>query len=161
MPKSVFLRRNTRTILGIASLALSLGGCVASFPRPAVDELVRANVPVLMAKYRVPGVAVALIEEGHLESELAFGYADLASETRVRPSTLFEAASLGKPLFAYAVVQRAVAGEIDLEAEVDAYLSGGLPSDPDARRITAAHLLSHTSGLKQFVMRFARTLPTK
>jgi CubicO group peptidase (beta-lactamase class C family) len=147
MPNRIIERRNGSTSLGIACLAVSLVGCAAPVARSTVDERVGATVPVLMEKYRVPGVAVALIEEGRLASELAFGYSNLASETRARPSTIFEAASLGKPLFAYAVVQRAVAGEIDLDAEVDADLNVALPPVQETRGITVAHLLSHTSGL--------------
>jgi CubicO group peptidase (beta-lactamase class C family) len=54
----------------------------------------------------------------------------------VQPATIFEVASLGKPLFAYVVVQRALAGVVDLDRAVDAYLDEELARDPQTGRIT-------------------------
>jgi CubicO group peptidase (beta-lactamase class C family) len=137
----------------IFAVALVVTGC----GRPPDNQVASVNgLPLeiaqaassLMGKYRVPGAAVAHIEHGRLRAVQGFGFTDDTRTNPVEPEgTVFEAASLGKPLFSYAVIQSALAGTIDLDAPVEEYLGSRVASDPAGRRITAAHLLSHSSGL--------------
>ncbi len=65
----------------------------------------------------------------------------------VTPTTAFEAGSLTKPLFAYAVLKLVEAGALDLDRPLAAYLPQPYGDAPCLARITARHALSHTSGL--------------
>ena len=60
---------------------------------------------------------------------------------------MFEAASLGKPLFAYAVLRLVDAGRFDLDRPLYDYPPVPEADTPRMRRVTARHVLSHTSGL--------------
>ncbi|HEY2049936.1 MAG TPA: serine hydrolase domain-containing protein [Caulobacteraceae bacterium] len=77
----------------------------------------------------------------------AYGYADAGARRAATNATVFEAASLGKPVFAYAVLKLADAGRLD----IDAPLIGLAPALAEAGEfggtITARHVLSHTTGL--------------
>ena len=61
--------------------------------------------------------------------------------------TVFEAASLGKPVFAYAVLRLVDAGVIDLDRPLFDYLPIPDANNPRMKRVTARHVLSHTTGL--------------
>jgi CubicO group peptidase (beta-lactamase class C family) len=97
-----------------------------------------------MREALVPGLQVARIRDGRVESVRAYGMADAEKGRAVTRETVFEAASLGKPVFAYGVVKLASAERIDLDAPILRYL-------PDlkgaAARLTARQLLSHQGGL--------------
>ena len=109
------------------------------------EALIR-EIPRLMELAAVPGAALAVVENGRIWHD-EFGVADKVSGNRVGDGTLFEAASLGKPVFAYAVLRLRDAGMIDLDRPLSRYLPPDEPADPQVRRITARHVLSHTTGL--------------
>lgn len=100
-------------------------------------------VPQLMQDALVPGLQVALITDGRVEV-LPFGMADVRSRRPVTTESVFEAASLGKPVFAYGVLRLASEGRIDLDAPVGRYLANLPVGVADA---TPRQLLSHTAGL--------------
>ena len=65
----------------------------------------------------------------------------------VSEETVFEAASLGKPVFAYAVLRMADAGVLDLDRPLYDYLPLPDANNPRMKRVTPRHVLSHTTGL--------------
>lgn len=100
-------------------------------------------VPSLMEEALVPGLQMAVISDGIVEV-LPFGIRDAQSGARVTEDTVFEAASLGKPVFSYGVLRLASEGKIDLDAPIGRYVDG---LAPDTAAITARQLLSHSAGL--------------
>jgi CubicO group peptidase (beta-lactamase class C family) len=94
----------------------------------------------------VPGMAVAVVRDGEVRME-AFGRRSAAATSPVGPSTVFDAASLTKPLVAYVVMQLADAGALDLDDLVAAHAPFALADEIAAAPITVEHLLSHRSGL--------------
>lgn len=112
--------------------------------QPNADLL--RHLPRLLELASVPGLALAVLDGGRTWRR-GFGQAVEDPSRAVSEDTVFEAASLGKPLFAYAVLRSADAGVIDLDRPLYDYLP-----DPDAnttrmKRVTARHVLSHTTGL--------------
>ncbi|HEX8602347.1 MAG TPA: serine hydrolase domain-containing protein, partial [Pseudoduganella sp.] len=65
--------------------------------------------------------------------------------------TVFEAASLTKPLVAYLALQLADRGALDLDQPLSAICGEFVPGDAAALEITARHVLSHTCGLPNLV----------
>ncbi|HEX8233492.1 MAG TPA: serine hydrolase [Caulobacteraceae bacterium] len=96
----------------------------------------------------VSGLASALINKGHIQEVSALGLANSATASPVRNSTIFEAASLSKPVVAYAVMKLVDSGRLRLDSTIADYAEGGvLAADPRWKRITVRMLLSHQSGL--------------
>ncbi|MGE5091606.1 MAG: serine hydrolase domain-containing protein [Bacillota bacterium] len=94
----------------------------------------------------VPGLAFAVVN-GDRVSTYAFGMARRELLQAVTDSTEFEAASLGKPVFAAAVLRLVDAGVLQLDRPLSSYAALPDATDPGARAITTRHVLSHTTGL--------------
>lgn len=144
-------------------LSLSLFGCVT---RPAVapeGEDLPASLARLATQHHVCSVAVAVIKNRKLDS-MAFA-AGCPSGPTPNAQSVFQAASLSKPVFAYAVLQLVDEGKLDLDTPVVQYLPGGyrhrfnplkpepadLVTDPQLRAVTVRMLLNHTAGLPNWV----------
>ncbi len=112
--------------------------------QPNADLL--RNLPRLLELASVPGLAVAVVE-GKRVWRRGFGEAIEESAQPVSEETVFEAASLGKPVFAYAILRLVDAGIIDLDRPLHSYLPIPDTDNPRMRRVTARHVLSHTTGL--------------
>ncbi len=99
----------------------------------------------------VPGLSIALIEDGKLLWRRGFGVKDSASKEPVDNETVFEAASVSKTVFAYAVMKLCEKGVLDLDRPLTKYAAKPfLEGDPRLDLITARHVLSHTSGFQDF-----------
>lgn len=101
----------------------------------------------LVGAGRVPGLSLASTDDGIATSLIAVGVRNADSATPVDVETVFEAASLSKPVVAYAALQLADAGALDLDQPLSMLHPPPVPADPASARITARHVLSHTSGL--------------
>ena len=112
--------------------------------QPSPDLL--RNLPRLLELASVPGLAMALISDGRVWAR-GFGRAIEDPAQSVSTDTVFEAASLGKPVFAYAVLRLVDAGLLELDRPLYDYLP--IPDANSARmkRVTPRQVLSHTTGL--------------
>jgi CubicO group peptidase (beta-lactamase class C family) len=133
-----------RAQLASAQITSGVGACTTeSWPR-ALGAL-RA----LIDTAGLPGAAIAIINRGNLARIEGFGYADSAGARKVDRNTVFEAASLSKPVVAYATLKLADLGRLNLDTPLNQYLAyPSLPKDVRAQLITARMVLSHTSGLQ-------------
>lgn len=95
----------------------------------------------------VPGLSVAAIRQGELERIFSLGVRDTRTKEPVNAETVFEAASLSKPLVAFAALQLVDIGKIDLDEPLSRIASVIVPADPASSNITARHVLTHTTGL--------------
>ncbi len=119
---------------------------LAAPPAPAQDLDVR--LPSLMEKGNVPGLSIAVLRDGRLAWSGAFGVRSTETGERVDAQTVFEAASLSKPVFAYAVLRLAERGAFDLDTPLaDILPYERLDHEPRYRQITARMVLSHSTGL--------------
>lgn len=110
------------------------------------------RVPALMKDGDVPGLSVGLIRHGEVVWHRGFGVTNVQTRQLVSDDTVFEAASLSKSVFAYAVLKLVDQGVLDLDRPLDRYLPGlyGRADDPRLRLITARHVLTHTTGLRNW-----------
>jgi CubicO group peptidase (beta-lactamase class C family) len=103
----------------------------------------------LMQKLGVPGLSVAVIKDFQIHWAKGYGIADVESGDRVDPDTLFQAASISKPVAAMAALKAVQDGRFSLDADInDVLKSWKLPGDGFTvdRPVTPRSLMSHTSG---------------
>jgi CubicO group peptidase (beta-lactamase class C family) len=136
-----------------ASRAPELQGGSASLRPPPTGRPLDDDLPRWMRLASVPGVSVAIIERDRISAR-GFGVTRAGGTESVNADTVFEAASLSKPVFAYLVLRLAAEGAIDLDRPLGEYLPLPNPADAAARPITARNVLSHTTGWRNW--RFAR-----
>ena len=108
-----------------------------------LDEL----VPTLIEKHKTPGVSIALIDQGQIVWVKGYGVRNAETKEPVDEMTVFEACSMSKPLFAYAVLKLVEQGKLDLDRPLIEYLDEPyLKEEPLHQKITARMVLAHTSG---------------
>src|SRR6185436_9179975 len=79
------------------------------------------NLADRMAALRVPGVSIAMIHDGTIEWVRGFGVTRISGPA-VTPDTLFQAASISKPVSALAVLRLVESGKLGLDTDVNQYL---------------------------------------
>jgi CubicO group peptidase (beta-lactamase class C family) len=137
---------------GVADVQQQKGNPPVAPPRPAslnrVTQRLEQLIPRLLQEGTVPGLSIALIRDGKLAWQHGFGLANADTKAPVTNDSVFEAASLSKPVFAYGVLKLIDAGQLDLDRPLVTYLPGryDVGDDPRFDRLTARHVLSHTSG---------------
>ena len=100
----------------------------------------------VLNRHAAVGLAVAIVRHGSLEFLTRYGFADIASNTRIDADTVFRIGSVTKPFTAIAVVQLHEQGLIDLDAPANDYLRGfQLTTPAGSRPPTVRHLLTHTA----------------
>ena len=107
------------------------------------------HLPALLAELQVPGAAIVLLRDRRPAWRAQFGVRMAGQPDPVEADTVFEAASMSKPLFAYLVLQQVQAGRLDLDRPILHYLPTELfkPAQPWQALITARLLLTHRAGL--------------
>lgn len=122
-------------------------------------QALEARVKALMAKAKVPGLGLAIIEDADLAEVNAYGLRDVAAGAPMQEDTVMYAASLTKLVFATVVMQLVEAHTLDLDRPLAEYLPQPLPAydyyrdlekDERWRKLTARMLLSHTGGFPAF-----------
>jgi CubicO group peptidase (beta-lactamase class C family) len=105
------------------------------------------DIPEFMRKDGVPGLEIAVIREGKLTWVHGFGVKEVKSGQPVTAETVFEAASLGKPVFAYGVLKLVEQGKLGLDVPLTTYLAKPyVAGDERLGKITARIVLSHRTG---------------
>lgn len=102
-----------------------------------------------MKHYNVPGVSVAVIRNSKVIWSKTYGFADVESKTPVNSKTLFQAASMSKPVTAYAALTEVEAGKINPDVDVNSYLkSWKVPENEftKEKKVTFKNIVSHTAG---------------
>lgn len=99
----------------------------------------------------IPGLSLATIRGGVVDTVHALGTRGAYDPRAVDAHTVFEAASLTKPLVAFIALQLADEGLIDLDWPLHSLCGSLVPGDDRAECITARHVLTHTSGLPNIV----------
>jgi D-alanyl-D-alanine carboxypeptidase len=110
----------------------------------AVDDYVQSE----MRKRHIPGVAVAVVRDGKVEKTAGYGMANVELHVPVSPQTVFQIQSVTKTFTSAAILMLIEEGRIALEDPIGKHLEG----TPESwKGITIRHLLSHTSGIKDFI----------
>ncbi len=104
----------------------------------------------LMKRCGVPGVSVTVIKDFEIHWTKGYGIADVETGSEVNEGTLFQAASISKPVTAMAVLKAAESGLFGMDDDIDTIVkSWHLPKSPYTkdRPVTPRTLSSHTAGV--------------
>jgi CubicO group peptidase (beta-lactamase class C family) len=151
------MRTRIRYLFALAlPIILGLQACAqeASDPLERLRGLTSAEqlaeleqlIPALMDSGGVTGLAMAIVSDRAIEWSRGFGVKSVETGELVDENTVFEAASLSKPVFAYAVLQLVDQGIIDLDTPIADYYEYAVTEDERYKRITPRIVLSHTTG---------------
>lgn len=127
-------------VLFILAVLLSTTPAATADP---VDDYVRG----VMAAKKLPGASVAILRSGTVVKIQGYGLANIELDTPATPDTIYQSGSLGKQFTAAGILLLAEDGKLAL----DDRLAKHFPEGPSTwHRITVRHLLTHTSGLKDY-----------
>lgn len=110
-------------------------------PRPLTER---------MAELRVPGLSVAVFDQGRVQWARGYGVGDTASGTPVDASTVFQAASISKPVSAVAMFRLAEKGQLSLDDDVNLRLRAWKVPENDFTRsdkVSLRRIVTHMAGL--------------
>jgi CubicO group peptidase (beta-lactamase class C family) len=114
-----------------------------------VEAFLDGLVAAQLEAYTVPGATVSVVQDGELLFAKGYGYADLATRKPVvAEQTLFRPGSVSKLFIWTAVMQLVEQGQLDLDADVNTYLTRFKIPATYVEPITLAHLLAHTPGFE-------------
>src|SRR5262245_9929084 len=100
-----------------------------------------------MQKYKIPGLALLVVQKGQIVKEKGYGFANLELQVPVKPETIFQSGSVGKQFTAMAVMMLVEEGKIGLDDPLTKYF----PNAPAAwNNIKVRNMLTHTSGLGDY-----------
>ncbi len=103
-----------------------------------------------MKHYGVPGVSIAVINEGEIAWVKTYGIIDKESKLPVTKSTLFQAASISKPVSAYGALTLVEQGKIDLTADINSQLKSWKLAENEftsKKKVNLKNLLNHSAGV--------------
>lgn len=107
-----------------------------------------AFLEATMVEENIPGISIAIVDDSLVALSRSYGVRNVHSQTPVNEETVFEFASLSKPVFALAVLKLSEKGVIDLDKPLLEYLDfRELSNDERSKLITARMVLSHSTGL--------------
>jgi len=108
--------------------------------QPALEQLIKEQ--------RLPGFAIAVVEDNRLAFAEGFGVRNLTQpDNRISTRSLFHMASITKPFVATSLMQLVEKGAIDLDAPVVRYLPYFRIADSRYAAITVRQMVTHTSGM--------------
>ena len=110
------------------------------------------SIPGMMEKLNIPGVGVAVINDGRIEWARSYGLKEVGGES-LDEGTLFQAGSVSKPVVAMAALSFVEEGKLDLDTDINSYLTSWKVPENDftkEEKVTLRRLLSHTAGISSF-----------
>ena len=109
-----------------------------------------AAVQELLTKFNVPGVSIAVIKDFKIEWARGYGIADVTTGAPVTPDTMFQAASISKPVAAMVSLKAVQDKRFSLDQDINTILKSWKLAETEftkERPVTPRMLMSHTSGM--------------
>jgi len=114
-----------------------------------MDGLIGAHLEA----YNIAGATVSVVKDGALFFAKGYGYADVDEKKRViADETLFRIGSISKLFVWTAIMQLVEQGKLDLNADINTYLTDLKIPDTYDEPVTLAHLMTHTAGFEDHVI---------
>ena len=137
--------RIARSLALLITLILVSSATAAELPaetRAAIDK----SVSSILAQTGAPSASIAVVRDGEIAYERAYGTADLAQKTAATPVMRYSIGSISKQFLAAAVLLLAEEGRLSLDDKVVRWF----PELTRANEVTIRHLLSMTSGYQDY-----------
>lgn len=156
------INRKNIFIIAIAIVLISLfvPSCAKEPAGETLGSVLGREIPRLMEAANVPGMSMAVVQDGRISWKKAFGVRSSQTNEPVDDNTMFEAASLTKTVTAYAAMRLVERGELDLDRPLFEYFPNQeypkLAKDERYKKITARLVLTHTTGLPNWGSRLMR-----
>jgi D-alanyl-D-alanine carboxypeptidase len=109
------------------------------------DDLLKAE----MQKHQIAGLALMVVKNGHAIKTECYGTANLEWDVPVTPDTVFEIGSMTKQFTAACILLLQEDGKLSLDDKISQHLKD---TPPVWTNITIRHLLTHTSGIKNYTV---------
>ncbi|NMC55120.1 MAG: beta-lactamase family protein [Chloroflexi bacterium] len=158
MKKSQFLLKMncvvSALLLALLAVTTILQPALAQTPQPEVSpqtlaEQIDQTMQAEMEQNHIPGAVVVVVKDGQIIFSRGYGYASLENQIPVNPATtLWRVASVTKTFTWTAVMQQVERGNLDLDADVNQYLTTFQLPEAYGQPVTMAHLMSHTAGFE-------------
>jgi CubicO group peptidase (beta-lactamase class C family) len=128
-------------------VAMGIGSSTSYAQSKSYQASIDRDVTQLLRDFRVPGAAIAIIQDGKVSYLKTFGLGE--SNRAITRDSVFGVASLSKLVTAWGVMHLVDKGRLDLDAPISSYLTPEQLTrfNSISAQITARQLLSHTSGL--------------
>jgi CubicO group peptidase (beta-lactamase class C family) len=147
-------------VISFVLLSLSMQSCAKDPAEETLVTILEREIPRLMGAANVPGLSMAVVQDGQIFWKKAFGVKRMDTNEPVDENTMFEAASLTKTITAYAAMRLVERGELDLDKPLFEYFPNQeypkLAKDERYKKITARLVLTHTTGLPNWGSRLMR-----
>ncbi len=144
--RTAFLAFSSSSIFGLIGNYQALGKSKNGGTREKVIADLQTKILEVMRKAAVPGAEIAVIKDGEILWSRGFGLKNRNRKDPVTDDTVFAAASLSKPVFAYAVLKMCEQGILNLDTPLTEYTDKPYIDDPRLKLITTRMVLSHTTG---------------
>ena len=135
------------TIVCLFSIGGSANRCTGLQPDYTHQEKLDSFIQQVMTKYQIPGLTIAIVQDGDMVYAQAFGVRNLDTREPMKPEYLFHMASVSKPFVATAVMQLVEQDKIGLDEPLITYLPYFRIDDDRYEQITIRQMLNHTSGM--------------
>lgn len=129
--------------MNLRAIGIVLLAFVSSAAGDELDDYVRAE----MARSKIPGVAIAISRGGKIERAQGYGLANVEHQVATKPETVFQSGSVGKQFTSMAILMLVENGKLSLDDPISKHFAG---SPSKWKPITVRHLLTHTSGIKDW-----------
>ncbi|MEM8963175.1 MAG: serine hydrolase domain-containing protein [Acidobacteriota bacterium] len=137
-----------KTTLHVLILVLLGSTVIAADDLDSRIATLETRLPTMLDAADIPGIQIAAVDGDAIVWQRALGIARLSDGRRVDLDTLFESASLSKPVFARIAFDEVAAERLDLDRPIDAsFAYERIAHEPRAKTITATHALGHSSGM--------------
>lgn len=140
-------------IFVVAVLSVVLLWFVLPKQQPNSDQFTELElyIPALMEEAAIPGLAIAKVKDGKTIFLQTYGKANIETAAPVTKDTLFNLASISKPIMGLVLLQLVEQGKLDLDQDINFYLPFRVdnPHTQD-EKITLRHLASHSSGIADY-----------
>ncbi|MCC6456113.1 MAG: beta-lactamase family protein [Caldilineaceae bacterium] len=156
-----FIRPVVKAVLVVAGLILAAVGVAYAFSPhpPATPKQVKGLAQMesyldkLVASGSPPGISIAVVKDGQMVYNRAFGMADAPQDKPATVNTVYHWWSMTKIPTAMAILQLQEHGQLQLDDPVEKHLPWFSVEYPasNSQRITLRHLLNHSSGLPDTV----------
>lgn len=141
-------RNYTVSVIAVALLVISQALLATEPKRINLDWEVNKVALEEIDNNRTPSIQIAIGVGEKVVYEGAFGMADIENNVKATPASKYRTASIAKWFTATAAMRLAQAGKLELDEPIQSYC----PQYPEKKwKITARHLLTHTSGIRHYI----------